>query len=294
MKKNVLFPILASLLLLCCVSGAVADSYYTAPRSSVWYTYAPSLHWLYLQLDEEEKCAFSAKYDALALGNSSLWDTSGFRLTAYQQKRVEFAIDNDCPELMIYMPVCALAGYFAADTFAEYSVPDTTGWFFEYSEDMSRDLRACLQVLEQLKSSRTWGSSDLSKQKAFDQNIVQRTIYLLDNDGPEGTLHVDSSVRAAKAAIVYRTAVCEGYSRSTQLAMRYYGIPCLYVGGKVQGGGNHAWNLVCIDGAWKHYDATWNKNGDYLNLSDAEMYAQNRRTIRGDYAELGFSLPRCR
>ncbi len=284
MKKTV-FVMAALMIIMCCVSGGMADSYSSVPRSSVWYTYDTSLHWFYAQLSYDEKCAFSARYDALALGDMSQWDIAGFGLTDYQQERVKFVINNDCPELMICTPVRKIADFYAL-----LGSPD---WFIEYSRDLEGELRACLKELDRVKSSGSWSGSDRNKQKAYDRNIARTTKYLLDNDGPEGSLHLESSVRSAISAIVNRTAVCEGYSRSTQLAMRYYGIPCIYIVGKIPGGANHAWNLLRVDGSWKHYDAAWNADGDYMNLSDTEMYIQNGRSIGDEYASLGFSLPSC-
>ena len=275
----------ALMIIMCCISGGAADSYSSVPYSSVWHTYDASLHWFYAQLSFDEKCAFSARYDALALGEISRWDIAGFGLTDYQQERVEFVINNDCPELMICASVRKEAEFYAL-----LGSPD---WFSEYSRDLEGELRACLEELDRVKSLGSWSGSDRNKQNAYDRYIARATKYVLDNDGPEGSLHLEPGVRSAKSAIVNRTAVCEGYSRSTQLAMRYYGIPCIYIVGTIPSGEYHAWNLLRVDGSWKHYDATWNADGDYMNLSDTEMYNKKGRTIDDEYALLGFSLPSC-
>ena len=259
-------------------------TYSTVPISSLWYTYSPSLHWYYEQLSTAEKRAYSARYDAIALGDVSLWDISGLGLNDYQIKRVELAFGNDCPELM----VCSVI----EKTTDFYSALEDQNWFQENAKSVQTDLSSCLRELDRLESVSSWGHTDLQKEQTFDREIARKTDYLLDNDGPEGTLHIDSNVRSPLSAIVNRTAVCEGFARSVQLAMRYFGIPCLYISGTVNSSGNrHAWNLVQIDGSWYHYDATWNSNGRYINLSDSAILSE--RSVDAEFSNYGFIFPSC-
>ena len=281
MRKAAL--VLAVMLAVCSFSLCFAESVYsTAPVSPLWNTYDPDLHWYYGQLNDREKQAFSSRYDAYATGDGSLWDISGFGLSEREQERVEFAVNRDCPELMMCSLISPIAKFFS-------SINDNE-WFAENLETLQEDLDACLQEVNRLTLTAEWGTTDLSREQAFDLHIARKTEYLLDNDGPEGTLHLDSEVRSAKSALVNRTAVCEGFSNSVQLAMRCWGIPCIYVSGTTSGG-KHAWNILCIDGSWYHYDATWNGNGGYMNLSDAEI--RKTRSVSDEYERLGFILPVC-
>ena len=52
------------------------------------------------------------------------------------------------------------------------------------------------------------------------------------------------------------SSVCSGYALAFQAYMEYLGIPCYYASGRVNGG-NHAWNIVQLDGQWYHIDCTW-------------------------------------
>ena len=282
MRKAVL--VLAVILAVCAFSLCFAESVYSAePLSPLWNTYDPELHWYYGQLNAREKQAFSSRYDAYATGDGALWDISGFGLSDREQERVEFAVNCDCPELMTCDFITPTARFFSATEDYE--------WFVRRRDTMQEELDACLQEINRLTRTAEWGTTDLSREQAFDLHVARETQYLLDNNGPEGTLHLDSEVRTAKSALVNRTAVCEGFSNSTQLAMRCSGIPCIYVHGTVTGGGNHAWNILRIDGNWYHYDATWNGNGGYMNLSDAEI--RKTRSLSDDYERLGFVLPAC-
>ena len=281
MKKTVM--IAALFLALCCFSCCLADGYSTEPVSPLWHTYDPSLHWYYSQLNAKEKQAFSSRYDAFAAGDVTLFDISGFGLSEQETERVELAISLDCPELMI----CSVTGS-VAKFFGTIEDPE---WFEEYRTELSADLDACLQEISRLRLTAEWGTTDLSRQQAYDLHIARNTQYLLDNDGPEGTIHLDSEVRSAKSALVNRTAVCEGFSNSTQLAMRCSGIPCIYVRGTTTDGRGHAWNMIRINGTWYHYDATWNSNGAYINLSDDEI--RRTRSVSEIFEENGFTLPVC-
>ena len=277
MKKLLL---IVTLVISIVASSGVADRYSAAPAAAVWYDYGSSSHhWMYAQLSYDEKCAYASRYDAYALGKAELWDISRLGLSSWQQERVEFAVNNDCPELMLCAPLIRIANF------------EVLLGGDEWLEENAREIRSDLAHCERALRSVNWGSSDLAKVKAFDSQIANKTHYLLDDDGPEGSLHLDSEVRSAKSAIVNRRAVCEGYSRSAQLAIRYSGVPCIYVTGKTKEGNGHAWVMVRIDNRWYHYDPTWNEGNNYFTMSDKERYRDV--TVDSRFAYYGFDLPSC-
>ena len=57
--------------------------------------------------------------------------------------------------------------------------------------------------------------------------------------------------------IVYKKGVCEAYAKLFQLMLNYLGVDNCYVVGLGRRG-NHAWNIVKIDGKFYNYDTTWN------------------------------------
>lgn len=82
--------------------------------------------------------------------------------------------------------------------------------------------------------------------------------------------------------LVDRAAVCLGYAVSFQLLMDMSGVECLtIVGAAFNSTGDHAWNMVKLDGEWYCVDVTWDANGReqmgdgyewrYLNLTSDEM-----------------------
>ena len=81
---------------------------------------------------------------------------------------------------------------------------------------------------------------------------------------------------SAYGALVNGRALCEGYSRTMQLLLSQFNIPCTTVTGIANGEG-HMWNLVQISNQWYNLDATWSDTAnnfvsfEYFNLTDADI-----------------------
>ncbi|MBQ7455401.1 MAG: hypothetical protein IJS53_03060 [Clostridia bacterium] len=278
-------------------SGALAlvqPPYATEPASDVWRTYDPALHYYYQQLSEAEKRLFSARYDAIVTGDAELFDYQRNQLDATGVSRVNFVLLYDCPELMIT----------EVDFFTD------NYWFTVGFEDLewhasfiAEALPAALAAVERIRERPEWGETDFEKEIACDRFLVEACEYSLDI----GNLVYDTSIRTAYSALAFGQAVCEGYARSAQLALRCLGVPCLFLIGEVNTGiipvgnmapGGHAWNLVQISGAWYHYDPTWDDADEadyyedffpYLNVSGGLM--RLNRSLDMSFSALGFSIP---
>lgn len=78
--------------------------------------------------------------------------------------------------------------------------------------------------------------------------------------------------------LVKHTGVCQGYSLLAQKMFTIAGIKSMVVEGTSKGQ-SHAWNLVYINGKWRHVDLTWDDpvssrdilRYDYYNLTDKEI-----------------------
>ncbi|MBR5359520.1 MAG: transglutaminase domain-containing protein [Lachnospiraceae bacterium] len=61
--------------------------------------------------------------------------------------------------------------------------------------------------------------------------------------------------------IEHKKTVCDGYARLTKAMCNAVGIPAVYVSGTIPSldslVNKHGWNMVYIDGVWKHIDNTW-------------------------------------
>ena len=132
----------------------------------------------------------------------------------------------------------------------------------------------------------TDGMSDYDIAKALHDYLVLNCAYDYDNY-LQGTIPSESYT--AEGALLKGTAVCSGYASAYQLLMQRAGIPCEYVSGYATG--NHAWNVVEIDGQWYHVDATWDdpvpdREGyvryDYFLKSDSYMRANRHSSWTSD------------
>ena len=65
--------------------------------------------------------------------------------------------------------------------------------------------------------------------------------------------------------------VCAGYAKVTKYLCDRMGIPCLYIAGGAfdeiedSSSGNHAWNVLELDGDTVYWDVTWGDEGDYAD-----------------------------
>jgi|GEM_PF-813924 len=82
--------------------------------------------------------------------------------------------------------------------------------------------------------------------------------------------------RTAYDALVYKSAVCQGYASLLDKLLEKAGIESIIVGGSLNGT-PHAWNLVKVDGSWYHVDATNNDvtNNKYFLVSDNFLMQNN-------------------
>ena len=287
--------LLAVLLLTMAPAALAADKpvYATKPKASYWNFYKANLHYFYNQLNTEEKRYFSCLYDAIAFGDVNLWNIANLwdkyssictNLSILGQNRVFYAIRYDCPELMI--------------TFNQIldMRKNPRVELLKHSKKIQSYLDGSKKVMNQIKKRSDWGNSTFDHQLAYDRYIVKNCSYL--RESMNDVNNQNNNIRAGYSVFTTKKAVCEGYARSTQLAMRYYGIPCIFVTGEA--GVGHAWNLVKQNGKWYQYDPTWQDANmtklfaDYLpyfNITDSLMSLSH--TMDTDAQAIGFKWPSC-
>lgn len=137
----------------------------------------------------------------------------------------------------------------------------------------------------------TDGMTDLEKETAVYTWLTKNVDY--------DWSHVDIMAETTRDAygpyggLVNQSAVCLGYAASFQLLMDMAGIECItVVGAAFHSTGDHAWNMVKLDGNWYCVDVTWDANGreqlgeeyawKYFNVTSDEM-AKNHQW---DYANV--------
>jgi len=72
------------------------------------------------------------------------------------------------------------------------------------------------------------------------------------------SLYLKHSLRQPEHILKRRYGVCEDYAVLFQALAEEAGLKCVYVWGNVERTDDaHAWNAVCIGGAWRMIDACW-------------------------------------
>ena len=121
------------------------------------------------------------------------------------------------------------------------------------SEDDRAIYDAAKAVLEEVLHD---GMSPFETEATLYDWVVQKIDY--------GWKHADVLEETPRVAytpyggLVDRMAVCLGYASSFQLLMEMAGMECItVVGASHASTGDHAWNMVRLDGEWYCVDATW-------------------------------------
>lgn len=114
-------------------------------------------------------------------------------------------------------------------------------------------------------------SNDHDKLRYFHDWLVNNTVYLKSDSDYE---------TEADGPLIYKTAICEGYSKAFMYFAQSAGIECVCAIGSA-GGVDHMWNMVKLDGQWYHVDVTWDDpvrsdgkqvlRDNYFLLSDSEI-----------------------
>lgn len=93
----------------------------------------------------------------------------------------------------------------------------------------------------------TGGSDEYEKVKYVYEYLIKNTEYDLNAPNNQNILSV----------VENHKTVCQGYAKATQYILNKMGVFCILCEGVVKGTESHVWNIVRIDGAYYHVDATW-------------------------------------
>lgn len=97
-------------------------------------------------------------------------------------------------------------------------------------------------------AANTDGMNDRDKAKYFHDYLILHASY--------STMLEEKVNHSAYHCLVNGYSVCDGYASAFKLLCDEAQIPCDVVLGQ-SNGGNHAWNLIQLDGAWYHVDVTF-------------------------------------
>ena len=143
--------------------------------------------------------------------------------------------------------------------------------------------------------------SNYAIEKKVHDKLILDNNYSYDEQGNPSTGRFAHSI-AGSLNKKYGGGVCESYSKTMDLLMNRYDVPCFYAAGTANGGG-HAWNYIQLDnGNWYCVDATWDDTKisgtdihilryTYFNMPGSDFHAN--RVVGGDYMAYESLLPQC-
>ena len=95
------------------------------------------------------------------------------------------------------------------------------------------------------QTDETW--SDYGRIKSVYEYLIDTVVY--NAEAPDN--------QCMQSALLNHQSVCAGYAKAFQYICHRMGYFCTYVTGSIRSGGDHAWNIVRIDGNYYHVDVTW-------------------------------------
>lgn len=111
----------------------------------------------------------------------------------------------------------------------------------------------CKEVLDSLLKE---GMSDYRKELAVYDWLRVNAVY--DEDHQDNLAELDPASNTPYGPLVNGKGICIGFANSFQLLMDLCGVECItVVGASHQSTGDHAWNMVRLDGDWYCVDVTW-------------------------------------
>lgn len=169
---------------------------------------------------------------------------------------------SDHPEHFWLNPVTLPFGTLDADGAIEsFIVPE----YFFTKEQMSAETEKINAAADELLKGITPSMPEFERERLLHDRLAKSITYDLN----------EKYAHTAYGALVNGRAVCDGYTQAFQYLLQRVGIQSFMVTGTGKGG-NHAWNIVRIDGRYYNVDLTWDDQESdtfhaYFNLTDERI-----------------------
>lgn len=128
----------------------------------------------------------------------------------------------------------------------------TIFYYPEYLTTAKQEAEVDAEVEKLLKELNLYEASDYDKVKGIYDWLCQNVTY--DNDNLNNNSY--TLKHSAYAALINKTAVCQGYATLFYRLALELNVDCRFIFG-TGNGGDHAWNIVKLDGLYYNLDATW-------------------------------------
>lgn len=174
---------------------------------------------------------------------------------------------NDHPEIF-YVEGFRYTNYYTGDELSRIGITGTYTMSRETAKKYRNQIEACAdQILENIPV----GADEYEKTKYIYEYIIRQTEYDKSAENNQNIISV----------FLNKRSVCQGYTKAVQYLCRKEGIKATTILGHVKDG-NHAWNLVLVDGNWYYLDATWGDSTYYKSIS-TDICGASTEEINYDY-----------
>lgn len=210
----------------------------------------------YQYFPEHMQEAYRELYVKLMQGN-----TSGSFLSSVNAEEfwdVYYGVLADHPEIFWLGPSAQVEQSVLTGTVVSYELETTV------PRESRPSMQAQIEAAADICISLIWSeASDYEKIRFVYEYLINNTTY---ESGSTDSQNIQS-------ALLYGSSVCAGYSKAFQYILNRMGMFCTYITGTIKDGGDHGWNMVCIDGNYYYVDVTW---GDPVFVSKVEGSSGNQ------------------
>lgn len=220
----------------------------------------------YLQLSAVEKAVYRTILQALLQCKSDVLIETDIREEVFD--KVFQCVLNDHPEIF-YVDGFTIVSYKEDDVITERRF--SGNYLYDSQEIIERRARMEAVVQGILKGVPA-DAEEYDKVRYVYEYLVKHTEYVLDSQDNQNICSV----------ILNGKSVCQGYAKTAQYLLERLGLNVILVSGMVEGGEDHVWNIVQIDGAYYHVDVTWG-DASYIAAESTEVYAEKIPQINYEY-----------
>jgi transglutaminase/protease-like cytokinesis protein 3 len=228
-------------------------------------------------LSESQQAVYDQIYDSV--GELKKEVTLCRQLDQSSIKNVMNAVFNDHPEFF-WLDTDYSYGYTSKGT-----VVSVTLQYNSTADSMQSSRTAFLNAASKVINTASTYATDVEK-----ENYVYKSLQNMCEYDEDSEIN-----QSAYSVLVNGSSVCAGYSRAFQYIMQQLNIPCYFCTGYANGG-NHAWNIVYIDGKYVNVDLSWDDSlGDASNTISYAYYNLSDKAFSVDHTrrELSLNLPKC-
>ncbi len=262
----------------------VVDGMLLFPKNSTNFNSNVSVGEHYRYLDNTEKilyrgmvAAASHVYDYGTSYNDyeeegmiplAIGETTRFSYSQDQYQNAYEAARSDHPDMMQFN-LCKVYTSSYSTYYSSMGTYTYSTYLFMVSNNSAYDQSSFDRMTAQIRSKRTEILSDVSiagaqgaleKELAIHDKLLEMIVYDKACAQASSAYHISHT---AYGALLNGTCVCDGYSLAFSYLLDGVGINSMVVSGRAgeEATGNHAWNIVKLDGSWYEVDCTWD---DYV------------------------------